>query len=416
MTRTAGRHPARRPPRRQGDPGRVRVTGDPTDVRAVRDRAEDLLRAYRPGGSWFFSSPRHALLAEGVAETLAAPPGTGLGTYAAGVLGSLAGEHPAPVVVGALPFDLSRPAHLVVPAVLRRSGPLTAPVGRRAVPTGIRYDVRPVPAPQAYAAAVAAALGPLRSGALDKVVLARTLELTAAAPVDAGAVLRALAAGDPRAYVFATDLPAGGVLLGASPELLVSRTGTTVVAHPLAGSAARSADPGQDAALAAGLDASAKNRREHALVVDTVVEALRPLSRRLDVPAEPSLVGTARMWHLGTRITAELADPATTALTVAEALHPTAAVCGLPPAAARAAIAELEPFDRGFYSGLVGWVDAAGDGEWALSLRCAEVRDRELRLFAGAGIVAASDPAAELAETTAKFRTLLDALGVRDEP
>lgn len=376
-------------------------------------RAADLLREYRPGGNWFFSSPRHTLLAEGVAVTLPPAPGTGLGAYAAGVLSALDGEDCAPVVVGALPFDLSRPAHLVVPSVLHRAGPSVDTAARAVEPDDAGYDVRPVPSPAGYEAAVTAALEQLRAGGLDKVVLARTLELTAAEPVDPAVVLRALAGSDPLAYLFATDLPDGGTLVGASPELVVSRTGRTVALHPLAGSAARSPDPAVDAARAAALGRSAKDLREHALVVDAVVEALRPLCRGLDVPAAPSVVGTARMWHLGTRITGELADPAVTALTVAEALHPTPAVCGLPRDAARQAIAELEPFDRGFYSGLVGWVDAAGDGEWALSLRCAEVRGRELRLFAGAGIVSASEPAAELAETRAKFRTLLDALAVR---
>ena len=380
-------------------------------------RPADLLRAYRPGGSWFFSSPRHALLAEGAAVTLPpAPAGEGLGRYAAGVLAALADEDLPPVVVGALPYDLGRPARLVVPAGVQRSGPLAGALP--AVPAGTgTYAVRQVPEPAGYEAAVAAALTRLAPGGdLDKVVLARTLELTADGPVDAAEVLRALAGGDPQGYVFAAGLPDGGTLLGASPELIVSRTGAEVVAHPLAGSAARSADPVEDAANAAGLAVSAKNLREHALVVEAMVEALRPLCRRVDVPAGPSVVGTARMWHLGTRITAEPADPEVSALTLAEALHPTPAVCGLPVDLARGAIAELEPFDRGFYTGLVGWVDAAGDGEWALSLRCAEVRDRELRLFAGAGIVAASRPADELAETTAKFRTLLDALGVRVAP
>ena len=379
-------------------------------------RAGDLLREYRPEDGWFFASPGRTLLAEGVAVELPpVPAADGVGRYAAGVLAALDGEDLPSLVVGALPFDPDRSAHLVVPARVHRAGPLAAGTVHTGPPAG-RYAVRPVPAPDDYLAVVAAALtrlGP--DGDLAKVVLARTLELLADAPVDAGEILAALAAADPLGYVFATGLPDGATLLGATPELVVSRTGTEVVTHPLAGSAARSADPVQDAARAAALAVSAKDLREHALVVETIVEALRPLSRRVDVPAGPALVATARMWHLGTRITAELADPATNALTVAGALHPTPAVCGLPREAARAAIAGLEPFDRGFYSGLVGWMDGTGDGEWALVLRCAEVRGRELRLFAGAGIVAGSEPAAELAETTAKFRTLLDALGVRVE-
>ena len=123
------------------------------------------------------------------------------------------------------------------------------------------------------------------------------------------------------------------------------------------------------------------------------------------------MVGTAAMWHLGTEIRGTLADPATGSLELARRLHPTPAICGTPVEAARDAIGELEPFDRGFYTGAVGWTDASGDGEWALTLRCGEVDGRRLRLFAGAGIVAGSRPEQELAETTAKFRTMLDAVG-----
>jgi len=132
----------------------------------------------------------------------------------------------------------------------------------------------------------------------------------------------------------------------------------------------------------------------------------------LHVPAGPEVIGTPTMWHLSTRVTGRLTDPAVSALELAEALHPTPAVCGVPEAAARTAIAELEPVDRGYFTGLVGWTDPAGDGEWVITIRSAEVSDRTVRLFAGAGIVEGSRPEAELAETGAKFRTLLRALGV----
>ncbi|NUP81508.1 MAG: isochorismate synthase, partial [Nonomuraea sp.] len=177
---------------------------------------------------------------------------------------------------------------------------------------------------------------------------------------------------------------------------------------------ARSADPAEDRRRAAALAASAKDLREHRLVVADVADALAPYCAGLRVPATPELTSTEAMWHLSTRITGTLRDPDVRALTLAAALHPTPAVCGTPEPGARRVIEALEPFDRGFYAGLAGWTDAAGDGEWAVAIRCAEVAEHTLRLYAGAGIVTGSDPDAELAETSAKFRTMLRALGVSD--
>jgi isochorismate synthase len=187
-----------------------------------------------------------------------------------------------------------------------------------------------------------------------------------------------------------------------------------VTANPLAGSAARSDDPIEDGRRATMLLRSAKDRREHAAVVDAIVANLSPLCTNVRVPAEPQLLPTATMWHLASPITASLRDPATSSLRLATALHPTPAVCGVPTERARSLIGELEPFDRGFYAGMVGWCDACGDGEWVITIRCGEVASDSLRLYAGAGIVAGSEPESELAETSAKFRTLLSALGLNE--
>jgi isochorismate synthase len=225
-------------------------------------------------------------------------------------------------------------------------------------------------------------------------------------------VVRALAEGGTGGYTFGIDLGDGRTLFGASPELLVSRRGPVVTAHPLAGSIPRSADPAEDARRAAGLLESAKDRYEHAFVSEAVADGLRPFCRDVVKPAEPALTATPTMWHLGSTITGTVADPDIDALTLAAALHPTPAVCGTPPDAARRAIAELETFDRGFYAGMVGWTDASGDGEWAVTIRCATAGPDGLHVYAGAGIVQGSDPTAELAETTAKLGTMLNVLGV----
>ncbi|MCC3779581.1 isochorismate synthase, partial [Streptomyces sp. UNOB3_S3] len=273
-------------------------------------------------------------------------------------------------------------------------------------------DIRPPPSPEIYGRAVAEAVRRMKRGDFSKVVLARTLELRSSRDLDLPALLQRLARRDPSGYTFAVPSGPGRTLLGASPELLVSRRGGRLVANPLAGSTPRSADLAEDVRRAAALLESAKDLHEHAVVVDAVREALAPYCRTLDVPTRPTLVRTATMWHLSTTVVGEPADPAVSALELACALHPTPAVCGTPTDTARRVIGELEPFDRGAYTGMVGWGDASGDGEWVVTIRCAEAEERTLRLFAGAGVVEQSSPEAETAETGAKFQTFLQAVGV----
>jgi isochorismate synthase len=202
-------------------------------------------------------------------------------------------------------------------------------------------------------------------------------------------------------------------LVGASPELLVARSGDRVVCQPFAGSAPRAADPEVDAANGAALAASAKDRHEHRLVIDTMRAALEPLCDDLTIAAEPQLSRTAAVWHLCTPISGRLRDTSRTAIDLALALHPTPAVGGVPTGAATELINELEG-DRGFYAGAVGWCDARGDGHWVVSIRCAQLSaDRRTAVArAGGGIVAESDPDDEVDETTTKFATILNALGV----
>jgi isochorismate synthase len=200
------------------------------------------------------------------------------------------------------------------------------------------------------------------------------------------------------------------MLLGATPEVLVQRRGKIVMSTPLAGTAPRSADAAADRDAAERLRASAKDAVEHRIVVEAVADTLAPLCTALTVDQRPSLRGTATVWHLATGIRGLLRAPEPSALDLAAALHPTPAVCGTPRDVALRTIGEIESVARSLYAGFVGWMDGDGDGEWAVSLRCLEVRGETARLFAGAGIVEASDPAAELAETDLKFRTLLEAI------
>ncbi|HWL90723.1 MAG TPA: isochorismate synthase [Actinomycetota bacterium] len=342
------------------------------------------------------------------------------------------GRDVAPVAMGAIAFPLPRggpPAVLAVPGrAVRRDGsgtwridavdaqgdpggsrPFERVAGRAPHEPFTRMQLLELPAGGAYENAVREAVDRIRRGQLRKVVLARTIEVTAERELDPRLLAHRLRAVDPDAYTFAVPTDEG-VLVGASPELLVSRRGLDVRSNPLAGSAPRSGDPDEDRANADALVGSAKDREEHAIVVGAVAETLRRFCVELVWDQEPVLRETPNVWHLSTRFRGVLRTPAPTALDLVAALHPTPAVAGEPREAALEAIAELEPFSRGRYAGAVGWVDADGDGEWAIALRCAELRGDRAVLYAGAGIVADSDPGRELDETERKFRAFLDAL------
>ncbi|VWB33085.1 isochorismate synthase [Burkholderia lata] len=362
---------------------------------------------YRADAALFLATPAHTLLAADPAEAIPHED-TPLATRVAEALRrAQANGYAGAAVVGAVPFDADTPAALRVAHTMLRAAPSGVP--RVPEPSGMRYATREVPAADAYGDAVAHAVARIRAGELDKVVLARTLEVDGEQPVDVAPLVARLAARNPHGYTFSVDLGAGCTLLGASPELLVNRFGGVVRANPLAGSAPRSRDPVEDRRRAEALLDSAKDLDEHRVVVEAVRDSLAPFCSHLDVPARPSLMHTETMWHLSTEVRGETqAD----ALTLALALHPTPAVCGAPRDAARACIRAAEPFDRGFYAGMLGWVDTHGDGEWIVTIRCAQAFDRTLRLYAGAGVVAESTPDGERAETAAKFRTMLDALGI----
>ncbi|MDF2723021.1 MAG: isochorismate synthase DhbC [Paenibacillus sp.] len=396
--------------------------------------AAELLEDYERGHSFFFATPQATWLAQGTLAVLPNAEGYDeletLPERAARLLAQLKqnGQR-LPMLVGAVPFDSRQAAHLVVPLTVRRLEKLSLdPHEPLRTPVGGGCAIEPFPAPEAYVAGASAAIARMRAGELDKIVLARTLKLTSPQPIKLKELLHNLAQHNTLGYTFAVDLPkrsehvAGGqtadrarTLIGASPELLVARTGAHVYVNPLAGSIPRGSDPVEDERRAQALLASPKDLREHSLVIEAVKESLRPFCRELDVPEKPSLVSTSTMWHLSTEIRGELADPAMTSLALAVALHPTPAVCGSPTELAREAIQEIEPFDRGFYTGLVGWCDANGDGEWVIAIRCALAESHSLQLYAGAGIVAESSAESELRETSAKFRTMLRAMGVRDD-
>jgi menaquinone-specific isochorismate synthase len=362
-----------------------------------------------------------------------------------------------PAAVGALPFHPANPGELVVPSLLLRTGPdgrtwavLTGPgpfeppspadllarvraeaAPDRAWPPARRLDAEglwtassaqrpvrvasPTGGPGAgpggsgldrWRAGVVAALDAIGSGRLDKVVLAREAAVEADWPFPRAELVRRLE----RRPGGSTFLYASDGFVGASPELLVRRRGRVATSRPMAGTV-----PEGDGAEPGGLDrltGSPKEAVEHRLVVDAVAEGLAKVADRVQV-GRPEVVRLATVAHLATEVTADLTGPLPTALELAGLLHPTPAVGGSPRDAALAAIAALEPFDRGRYAGPVGWVDRAGDGEWAVALRGATLQGRWARLVAGAGIVPGSDPDAEWAETEHKLRAMLEVLLTR---
>ncbi|MDA3305028.1 MULTISPECIES: isochorismate synthase [Stenotrophomonas] len=317
------------------------------------------------------------------------------------------------LLVGAVPFEPRADDALYQPERLLPALPLP-PQAAPALEGALQAE----PAPEAYAASVAAAVQVLRAPGLDlqKVVLARSLLARTRQSLSPEVLLARLGA-DPSVATYAVPLPvapgqAPAWLVGATPELLLRKRGAELLSHPLAGSARRGTDAAEDERAAQALLASTKDHDEHRHVVEAIVDGLAPYCSHIDAQPRPALHATASMWHLGTRIHATLKDPQASAAALLAQLHPTPAVCGTPRLAALQRIGELEPVPRGFYAGAVGWLDAQGDGDWYVAIRCARLQGTQLRLFAGAGIVAESQPEAEVAETAAKFAALLNALGV----
>jgi menaquinone-specific isochorismate synthase len=257
-----------------------------------------------------------------------------------------------------------------------------------------------------WMAVVGDAVRRINRGDLEKVVLARDLVATAAEPIDVRWPLRRLAADYPTCWTFHVD-----GMFGATPELLVRRERGLVTSRVLAGTIRRTGDDARDLSLAARLARSSKDLEEHEYAVRSVAEALEPHCSSMNVPEAPFVLHLPNVMHLATDVAGVVHDAATvSSLELAAALHPTAAVGGTPTSVAVELIAQLEGMHRGRYAGPVGWMDADGDGEWGIALRSAAIEGHTVRLYAGCGIVADSDPEAELAETQGKFVPVRDAL------
>jgi menaquinone-specific isochorismate synthase len=403
-------------------------------ARTVRLDADVDLLAVAGGDGLLFSRDRIGFAGRGVAARL---PRASAAEALASITSDDAVARPGsgPVAFGALPFLPDDPAELIVPEVtVARDAD-----GTRWVTTVVpadggggdlaarhdaasalldhlptipaptdgpgTFDVRSARPPQDWVDTVAAATARIRAGELDKVVLAREITVTADRPIPIATVLLRLAAAYPGCFLYLVE-----GFCGASPELLVSRSGDVVRAQPMAGTIPRSGDPALDARRTAALLGSPTYRHEHQVTIDAVHDALLAFSSYVDFEPEPSVVPLANVSHLATSVEGRLSHPPASVLELVTALHPTPAVCGRPREAALALIAEVEQLDRGRYAGAVGWVDAAGNGQWAVSIRGASIDGATARVIAGNGMVGDSDPPTELTETRAKLQAMLSAI------
>jgi menaquinone-specific isochorismate synthase len=402
------------------------------------DHPPDLLAIGGRRGGVVWQNPGGGLAGVGVAARIPLPGGLAAASTVSRALSAVATDDEVgepgcgPVAIGALPFLPSATGELVIPEIIvGRSGSrawLTTVSATTSPPADAAelavklqsggpggdppddFTLRPALPHQRWKQLVADAVAAIATRRLAKVVLARRIDIGGNRPFVVGDVLSRLAALYPSCMLFQVD-----GFLGASPELLVERRGAEVRSFPLAGTVARSGDVASDHRLIADLLASPKERSEHRFVVDALVDALGPVCSSLHVPDQPEVLGLRNVSHLATPITGRLRlacdhGDLPTALELAARVHPTPAVAGTPTAEALRYLSQVEGFDRGRFAGPVGWVDARGDGKWALGIRSAAVSGAHASIFAGVGIVADSDPAAELAETQLKLQALLAAL------
>ena len=302
-----------------------------------------------------------------------------------------------PVMVGAIPFDTRKPSSLFIP---QRWQTFSRPArqqsaryasGAQTLNVQQRTEIPPQPV---FEEMVARAASLTATPQVNKVVLSRLIDIATDKQIDSSALMERLIAQNPASFNFHVPLEDGGVLLGASPELLLRKEGAHFSSLPLAGSAA-----------------SEKDRHEHDLVTQAMKTILEPRSHHLTMPASPQLITTPTLWHLATPVEGDARENEN-ALTLACLLHPTPALSGFPHQAAKELIAELEPFDRELFGGIVGWCDSEGNGEWVVTIRCARLHQNTVRLFAGAGIVPASSPVGEWRETGVKLSTMLNVFGL----
>ncbi|MDN2662328.1 isochorismate synthase MenF [Psychromonas sp. 14N.309.X.WAT.B.A12] len=319
--------------------------------------------------------------------------------------------HDNPIAIGSIPFDITQKTEFFIPNNSVYSDNFDSSSENSESNATKLISLSQVTGEQHFKGAVNKALSLSENTQLDKVVLSRAIDVQTSETLNAQSMARVLYQQNPSAYVFSIPQSNGSILVGASPELLVKKQGNQVSSNPLAGSRKRTAITKQNEQLSEELWSCTKDRFEHKLVAEAVYQNLKPFCDQLNNPKAPSIIETSAMIHLSTKIDGTLTSENTSALDLAYALHPTPAICGTPAHLAKATIQHLEGYERAQFCGAVGWMDADGNGEWVVTIRCGVIQQNSIRLYAGAGIVQGSDPAAEFNETEAKLNTMLTALG-----
>lgn len=374
--------------------------------------SEHLIDTQLTHSPFFFASANQSMLGCGVAHAFQqAIPFAELANQAKQLLQQAKrNECDNPLLFGIVPFDPKTPTRFMIPRTLYVSS--SPRLNRPAHLTRQVAKLISSPSGEQYKQGVSHLLNMFHHSGLSKVVLSRAIEIATEQEIALPTLLRNLLAINHHGYTFAASLDEQRKLIGASPELLVAKRGNYLISNPLAGSRPRSQDAQENAQRRASLLNTAKDLHEHGLVVEEVERIMSRYCRNLCTPMVPSVIETETMLHLSTLLEGQVSDPEVCALQVAADLHPTPAVCGFPRESAYQAIRELEEFDRGYFTGMVGWCDARGNGEWVVTIRCAEVGSHQMKLFAGAGIVDESLPQSELEETGAKMKTILAAAGI----
>lgn len=370
---------------------------------------------------FYFLSPYRSIRTTGCFSRFSSPAADGAslnGQFQEQMAAAFRRAHEAgiadPLLVGAIPFDTNQPSELFIPQsweAVPRSGGVDVSDSANSLSSLAIAQRQTIPDQDTFMTMVAQAAMLTATPEVDKVVLSRLIDITLHDCIASRTLFARLNAQNPTSFNFHVPLADGSVLLGASPELLLRKEGDTFCSLPLAGSAPRQPDESEESQAARQLLASGKDRHEHELVIQAMKAQLTARCQQLSVPASPQLISTPTLWHLGTAITGRVAAPEN-AMSLACLLHPTPALSGFPHHIAKQLIAELEPFDRQLFGGIVGWCDAQGNGEWVVTIRCARLQRHTLRLFAGAGIVPASSPEGEWRETGVKLSTMLNVFGL----
>ncbi|RSD29515.1 isochorismate synthase [Vibrio pectenicida] len=362
---------------------------------------------------FFFASPNNSMLGVGTKIRLnQSIPFSQLASTAQELLEKAkTKDNDNPLLFATVPFNENTPTQFCIPETLYVSSSTRSQRNYQNLSQTAKV-VSP-PSGNEYKNGVSRLLNLFDTTELSKVVLSRSIKIATDKKIDQCSLLRNLLSINTNGYTYCSQISEHSKLMGASPELLLSKKGSHVLSNPLAGSRPKSTCEIENQSACISLLDTQKDLNEHSFVVEDVEKVLSRYCHNLYTPMVPSVIETETMLHLSTVLKGEIDNPHTNSLQIAADLHPTPAVCGFPRQSAYAAIKEIERFERGYFTGMVGWCDARGNGEWVVTIRCAEVSQKAMSIYAGAGIVNESSPQSELEETGAKMNTILRAAGIQ---